>query len=229
MNKSILCALFGALPLLAAAAPGDALQATVQVESRWITADGVEKTTRFSERLVRSESHVWTERIKPTGTPKAEADEHQHAGEAHLHPSDLAGAAKLIGRDKQGAVSLSFIRTDLKTRVDMSPRDYDAVGFDGKWESAWSLVDPALIKRLALSTRASSEAGARWYERRGEGEYLRVLWSDSLKLALRIESGRDDGSRASRTVVKLDPAAAPAQPWAKLAGYTRKDYTDLLD
>ena len=228
MNKSILCALFGALPLIAAAGTAP-LVAIVQVESRWITADGVEKTTRFAERLVRSDSHVWTERIKPAGTPAAEAGEHAHAGEAHLHPSDLAGAAKLVGRDKQGKVSLSFIRPDLKTRVDMSPRDYDAVGFDGKWESAWSLIDPALVTRLAPSKRESTIAGARWYEQRANGEYMRVLWSDSLKLALRVESGRDDGSRASRTVVKLEPGAVPTQPWNSLAAYSRKDYTDLLD
>lgn len=229
MNKSILCALFGALPLIATAAPAVPLVATVQVESRWITADGVEKSTRFAERLVRSDSHVWTERIKPAGTPSGEAGEHAHAGEAHLHPSDLAGAAKLVGRDKQGKVSLSFVRTDLKTRVDMSPRDYDAVGFDGKWESAWSLIDPALITRLAPSKRESTVAGARWFEQRANGEYMRVLWSDSLKLALRVESGRDDGSRASRTLVKLEPQAAATQPWTQLSAYTRKDYTDLLD
>ena len=72
-------------------------------------------------------------------------------------------------------------------------------------------------------------ANARWYERHVAGEYLRVLWSASLKLALRVESGRDDGSRASRTIVRLDATAMPTQPWNALAAYTRKEYTDLLD
>ncbi|GAA5173783.1 hypothetical protein GCM10025771_01840 [Niveibacterium umoris] len=225
----MLCALFGALPLWAIAAPAAPLVATVQVESRWVTADGVEKTTRFVERLVRSDNHVWTERIKPAGTPSATPDEHGQPGETHLHPSDLAGAAKLVARDKQGQVTLSFVRADLKTRVDLSPRDFDAVGFDGKWDSAWSLIDPALISRLAPSARASDVAGARWYERHARGEYMRVLWSADLALALRVESGRDDGSQRTRTVVTIAPAGQTAQPWNALASYSRKDYTDLLD
>jgi len=220
----LFAALLGSSVALADAAP---LSATVVYESRVVSADGIEKRTRFSERLVRTDSVVWTERVIPADASHEKATHEE--GHDHLHPADLARAARYLSRDAGGQLRLAFVLDEERTVVGAEPRDFDQLGFDGNWPMSWSLFDPAQLKSLKQTERKTAEAGASWYEAHGQGRFIRVLWSESRRIALEIESGTDDGSRWNRTQVRLDAKPPAALPWQRLAKYHRKDYVDLLD
>jgi len=220
----LIAALLGSSVALADAAP---LSATVVYESRVVSADGIEKRTRFSERLVRTDSVVWTERVIPADASHEKATHEE--GHDHLHPADLARAARYLSRDAGGQLRLAFVLDEERTVVGAEPRDFDQLGFDGNWPMSWSLFDPAQLKNLKKTNRQSAEAGAVWYETRGQGRFIRVLWSEPRRIALEVESGTDDGSRWNRTQVQLDARPQATLPWQRLAKYQHKDYVDLLD
>ncbi len=217
----LLALLFCSSVALAEPAP---LTGTVTYESRLITHDGIEKRTRFSERLVRTATDVWTERVIPAEAAHAHDESHDH-----LHPADLSRAARHLSLDADGQLHLRFVVEDQHTVVNAEPRDFAQLGFDGKWPASWSLFDPALLKNLQKSKRKTTEAGAIWYETRSQGRFLRVLWSQPHQLALEIVSGNDDGNRWNRTQVRLDPRQSATLPWRRLTDYQQKDYVDLLD
>ncbi|MBM3114908.1 hypothetical protein [Jeongeupia naejangsanensis] len=225
--RSLFCFALLATPLAHAAALPDAA-ATITYESRVVTAEGVTKQTRFQERWLRSKDNVWSERIVPANALPESVHEGEHGGEHdHHHDMNFATAAKYVYLDAKGVVALNFVRPAQKTVIVMGKGDYAQVGFDGSWQAAATLVDR---KQLDKMTRVAKPApdGASWYEQRQNKQYVRVLWSSARQLPLSIESGRDDGSSWSRITVA--PQALPATlPWTRMAGYTRKDYMDLLD
>jgi hypothetical protein len=211
----------------AAFADAASLSGTVVYESRLVSVDGIEKRTRFSERLVRTDSVVWTERVIPANASHEKAAHEE--GHDHLHPADLARAARYLSRNADGKLKLAFVLEDERTVVNAETRDFEQLGFDGNWPMSWSLFDPAQLKNLKKTNRKTAEAGAVWYETRGQGRFIRVLWSEPRRIALEIESGTDDGSRWNRTQVQLDVKAQATLPWQRLAKYQHKDYVDLLD
>ena len=209
--------------MLSAQTPGPDVTATVSYETRTLGPDGVEKIARFSERLIRTSRHVWTQRIVPPGA------RHEAHADPHIHASDLSTASKHISLDDKGATQLSFVRSDLHTVIQTEPRDFNQLGFDGRFASARSLIDPQQIKSMKRMTRRSKVANATWYEAKQNRQFLRVLWSQPLELALEVESGTDDLSRFSRTWVVLEKPKRTAQPWDQLQSYAQRDYVDLLD
>ncbi|GHD57912.1 hypothetical protein [Jeongeupia chitinilytica] len=223
--------MFG-LTMLAAsighAAPLPDAAATITYESRVVTAEGVTKQTRFQERWLRSKDKVWSERIVPANALPESAHDGDHGGEHdHHHDMNFATAAKYVYLDPKGAVALNFVRPVQKTVIVMGKGDYAQVGFDGSWEAAATLIDRKQLDRMSKLSKPAP-AGANWYEQRQNKQYVRVLWSSAQQLPLTIETGRDDGSSWSR--ISVARQAVPARwPWADIAGYTRKDYMDLLD
>lgn len=198
------------------------VDATLVFESRALGADGVWRSTRYSERFVRRAGHVWTARILPSGAGAAT----KVAAHGHRH-FDYELAARHVYREA-GEMRVEFADARTRMLVSVPPAEYENVGFDGSWERAASLVTAEEIARLPASGRASSVSGARWHEAERGGTYQRVLWNARLGLPMAIESGRRDGSLMRKVSVTVDAAAAEA-PWTSLRGYARKDYSDFLD
>lgn len=232
MNKIFfLIALLAPIAVQAAAPVGEdkALAAILTHESHEVTAEGVTKEFRYQERFIRSGGHVWAERILPEGIQSKPEAGHKAKGE-HEHEFNFNLAAKHIAKDAKGNLNISFANMRDKVIVAIAREEYQTVGFDGSWESAYYLVNPAAVKKLPLSKAPSPVAKARWYEKQGKEDYYRVLWAEDLELPLVIESGTRNGNRHSRIsskIVQLPQSAG--LPWMNLQNFEHKDYNDLLD
>lgn len=217
--------------------PHQDLGAVISYETQAVSSEGVHKTLRYRDRFYRTTDHVWLERILP-----AAHDEHEHenhAGHAHgdghhrldLHDINFETAAKFVSRPKQAdsQASIRYISREKELDIEVEAENYRTVGFNGSWDAAYYLIDPASLDRLKPSRRPAP-AQARWYEGGDKESYLRVLWQERKGFPLRIESGRKDGSL--RRVVDITLRELPARgklPWQNITGFTRKDYNDLMD
>lgn len=183
-------------------------------------ADGVKRTTEFSERVVRRQDQVWIERVVPAGWHT----EHAHAsgGKSHKH-LDVAAAARWVQRDAAGKASLRLASAEDKVLVDIAPTDYANVGFDGSWTAAYHLIDPASLQKLkAVGTSGDLTT----YASDDKERPLKVVWNHRLRYPVLVEASQGPSSR--RTVVQAQARAATA-PWDATRNYQRKDYSDYLD
>jgi hypothetical protein len=205
----------------AAPAPTAAdVDALVGYETQQVLSNGVTRTERWSERLIRRGDTVWAERVLP---PQARHDAApEPAGHKHF---DFDRAARLVTRDASGQTQLRFVDREHRIVVSVPKAEYGAVGFDGRWDAAASIVPAALAERMQSASGRTGDA--RWRTERAGGWSHRVLWSDAQQLALRVESQRDDGS--VRRVVSVTRAAPGDLPWSGIAGYTQKEYDDFMD
>lgn len=204
------------------------LAAILTHESHVVTAEGVSKDLRYQERFMRKNGHVWAERIVPESV-KADVEKHG-AKEGHKHDFNFNLAAKHIVKDANGIPAISFVNRHDKVIVAVGKEEYQSIGFDGSWESAYYLVNPALVRKLALSRTPSPVANARWYEKNGKDDFFRVLWAEDLELPLVIESGTRNGVRHSKVTAKIVTLPQTAVlPWVNLQNFEHKDYNDLLD
>ena len=204
------------------------LDATVTHEFRQLGGDGVLRITRYEERLVRRDGHLWTERVLPQGLPADDhgADGGRRGGHHHL---DLARAARHLQRDGR-QVRVEFVDPGRKLVVAVPEPEWDNVAFDGSWERAAMGITADELGRLRPVQRPVPEAGLEWLGLEARGRFTRVLWDPALGTVRRIESGSNDGL-AQRTIV-LTPAvrsASGALPWQRTTSFERKGYSDLLD
>ena len=208
------------------------LDAIVTHESTSVSRNGVTRTERFEERVIRRQGHVWTERVLPAA---ARAHPHDHDAKAegaeHRH-FDFEGAARHVTREGDGRTHLEYVDHKKKWTVFVPAAEYGPVGFLGNWDAEFYLVPPALIARMPVpaSRRAATPDGAMWHEERRNGWTHRVLWSNTHNYPLAIEAIRDDGTLTRRTAVKI-VAATPADrlPWRGLSGYRPRTYDDFMD
>ena len=198
--------------------------AVLTFESRQLSSEGVEKTTKFQERFIRTEDTVWSMRMLPLGTPP---HQHQPGDHQHKHDTNFVLAAKWIERGKDGQASLRFVRHETRSIIAPRRNEYASLGFDGSWEHAAYLLDRAELKSMQPLKR-KAPAGCRWYERTGNAAFTRVFWDQQRQLPRQIESGSLDGNRFNRIVIEPRPAMAP-YPWTQLSGYRAMAYEDLLD
>lgn len=221
MNAVLKSITFGVLSSasLAWAAPASdqALDLVVSYYTRVLTDEGVTREANYKERMLRRPGHVWVARVAPPTAAKKAA----HGLNAAVLPRHV--------RLEGGALVLEYVDLAAKTVVAVAPTDYANVGFDGSWEAAHSLADPARVARLPLSARASTIAGAQWHEREKDGVFERVLWDKARQLALVTESGDQAGRFYRRVQVEVAPASTITLPWEQLRGYARREYTDYLD
>lgn len=201
--------------------------ATISYEFRTVSSEGVTKDTRFQERLYRAGNQLWTERVLPKQAPHEKQDK-DHAD--HEHDLALGAAAKYIVRDERGQLNLQFVRVEDKMVIQTEPRDYPEVGFDGSWDSAYYLINPAQLKKMQKLAGKAPVANASWYEQKTNAYVRRVLWADDKQMPLLIETSSRDGSRYSKTTITPESLPAANQlPWSRLASYQRRAYIDLLD
>jgi hypothetical protein len=216
--------------------------------SKVVTAEGVTREARYEETMLRRAGHVWTARVLPGG---AQAHGHGHddddGHEAGNAGEQKAGAYKVAARKsvghkhfnpvvlprhvalEGGKPRLTYIDAQSKEVIAIPPGEYDNVGFDGSWDHAWYLLDTKGLDAMPVSKRPSAVPGARWRERERNGLYERVLWDDTRRIPLVIESGDKAGSFYNRTELKVASAATRDLPWQKLKGYAQREYADFLD
>lgn len=211
-------------PAIAVSTPDVA--ALVTYETRIVTQEGVSKSTQFQETWLRTRQRVWSERVLPkNAAPEASKAPQGHEG--HSHNMNFALAAKSIQLDAKGELKFELVRSKLQQIVEMSKSDYREVGFDGSWESTAYMLDRKQLKNMKKRS-TPAPAGEVWLESRKGGMYTMVLWSEKLQLPKIIETGNENGGSWSR--VTVEPQAMPKEmPWLKSAGFSRKDYIDLLD
>ena len=183
-------------------------------------ADGVKRSTEFSERLTRTPDSVWISRVLPQSAHSGH--DHAKGGETHKH-LDVSTASRWITRAPNGDIALRLVPNDGKTLVTVTKTDYGNVGFDGSWAAAWSLIDPATLKRMKAGPVVGELAT---YTLAEKDRRLKVVWNTKLQLPMRVESSDAGSSRQTVVQVLGTPAS---RPWDKLQGFTQKDYSDYLD
>ena len=207
----------------AVAAPLPDVDALVSFETRQVLASGITRVDTWQERLVRRDGQVWVERVLPAGSAAAhDDDEHAgHVGHAHFNAET---AARWLARGANGELTVRFVDRAHRAVVSIPRAEYGTVNFDGSYDAAASIVPAEVARRM---TRGAAQGDARWLADRRDGWSHRVLWSESRRLALRVESRSDDGSVARTVEVRLQPKAAA--PWTQLGGYEHKRYDDYMD
>lgn len=209
------------------AAPDLALEVVHRSSS--IGADGIQRDTLLTERMTRMGNTVWVERVMPAGyahpdeahkpqsASKSSRDEHKHA--------DLSAATRWIERQEGGKVRFRLVAAHDKVIVDVAPNEFATVGFDGKWDAAYHLIDPALLKKLQPGT---AESGAQWFENaKGAADTkVRILWSAKYEIPLKVIS---QSRTATRTTTTKILSVAPTKPWQAVSKFATKDYSDFLD
>lgn len=183
-------------------------------------ADGVKRSTEFSERISRTKDNVWVSRVMPL---KAHSD-HDHAkgGKEHKH-LDKSTAARWISKDATGATQIKLVPYDQKILVNVSKSDWENVGFDGSWDTAWGLIDSATLKRMEAGTPAGDFIT---YTMAEKGRNVKIVWNRTLNLPVFVKSS-DGLSRRETSVQVLKKAVS--RPWESSRSFTSKDYSDFLD
>ena len=220
MHKSSMAGLVVVAVLAAAAACAQDVELLVKHTAVSYGPDGVKRSTEFSERVSRAKDSLWISRVLPA----ASHSDHDHAkgGKDHKH-IDVTTASRWISRDASGAVQMRLVPKDEKVVVAISKTDYGNVGFDGSWAAAWSLVDPAALKRMKAS---ATVGGLTTYTLIETDRAVKVVWNAKLQMPVSVESNDKTSRRQTLAQVVSSP---PVRPWEKLQGFTQKDYSDYLD
>ena len=220
MQKSSIAGLAVAALLAGAAASAQDVELLVKHTAVSNGPDGVTRSTEFSERVSRVRDTLWISRV----LPKESHSDHDHAkgGKEHKH-IDVTTASRWISRDASGAVQMRLVPNNEKVVVAVSKSDYGNVGFDGSWAAAWSLVDPAALKRMKPVGVAGDLTT---YVQTQQGRSVKVVWNSKLQMPVSVES--NDKTSRRQTLVQV-VSSAPARPWDNLQGFTQKDYSDYLD
>ena len=220
MQKSSMAVLAIAALLAGTAACAQEVELLVKHTAVSYGPDGVKRSTEFSERVLRAKDILWISRV----LPKELHSDHDHAkgGKEHKH-IDVTTASRWISRDASGAVQMRMVPNDGKVVVAVSKTDYGNVGFDGSWAAAWSLVDPATLKRMKPVGVAGDLTT---YVQTEQDRSVKVVWNSKLQMPVSVES--NDKTSRRQTLVQV-VSSPPARPWEKLQDFTQKDYSDYLD
>lgn len=193
-------------------------------ETQSLGGDGIFRTEHFQEQLIRQQNTVWVARVMPKGAHNAK--EHAQHDEDHKH-LDVSAAARLIAKDNKGQLNVRLVEFNDKAIVNIPKAEYDAVGFDGNWNTAYYLIDPATLKKFKATNRAAPQ-NTRWYESQNPQSYIHVLWDENKQYPLQVESGSLDG-RLKRTVKASVQPFPATTPWTAISKFNVKEYSDYLD
>lgn len=228
-------ALFASLGLaspLAWSAPLARSAPEVQVEVSHRTSslgsDGIQRSTAFSERVVRRGNTVWIERVLPTSVQAEHAHDHAASPSAKGHKHvNLSAATRWIEKLADGSLRLKLVAATDKVVVDVAPAEYNNVGFDGSWLAAYHLMDPSSLKAMTPGVR---EGAGRWYEAKSKADAstVRVLWDEKLELPLKVLSRNATGTTTRSTTVRV-LGSVTQNPWQNTVKYTVTEYSDFLD
>lgn len=208
------------LTIVVSMAHAQNLELLVKHSSTSNGADGVKRSTEFSERITRTADTVWISRVLPTNT-HSDID-HAKGGNEHRH-LDVATSTRWITRDANGVLKVRLVPNDQKVLVSVTRTDFGNIGFDGSWAAAWSLIDPATLQRMK-SGPASGDL--RTYTLLENDRNLKVIWNTRLQIPTLVQSFDKTSRRETLVQVMATPAV---MAWDKLQGYATKDYSDYLD
>ena len=221
---AIAIALATQLATAASAAPEEpggrspAVSAVITHETIDVDAEGVTRTSRYQERLVRTGEQVWIERIFPAGLAPAAARD--------AHEINVRVAARWFTRVGKDDVRVALVSAADRVVFDLRAEELEDFGLGRRFAIAGQLVDLAALAPLD----AAAPDGARWYQRTTASGYVRVLWSTRLALPLLIESGTSNGRSQARTTVQPEALAAGARrPWDQVASFAHRELSDLAD
>ena len=210
---------------LAAAPPVSAVLAHEITEQG---SDGVTRTTRFQERFIREGDQLWIERVLPALTQGDGAARKVRFEQDH-NELNVQTAPRYVHATKAGSASLLLVDPKRRATFSAGPEDYAHLGFSGRWTAESHLIDPAELRKMKVSMRATQVAGAHWFETKTESDYTCILWSETLQFPLAIETGALDGHYQSRTNVRLDTGKNPRRPWTQVQDYAAREISDLGD
>lgn len=184
------------------------------------SADGLEKTTRYQEQFVRDSTRVWQQRILPNNKHIE-----QHTEEAtHFHAEE---AARLVSMSAQ-QLGLVYVDTKKKQQIQVQPREFESVAFDGDWAGAYFLLHSKNLAKLQ-SLAKPAPAGAAWYVYETKQQRLTVLWSNTWQLPLSILQEDLHGLKKQHRITITPQASLTTAPWQAIQHYHRKDFLDTLD
>ena len=206
----------------AQAAPDVTLEVTHQ--SNVLGADGIKRSTVFTECVVRQGDTVWIERVMPPGAHLEDDHAKAKVGAAKDHKhADLSAATRWIQRLPDGKLKFRLVAMHDKVVVDIAPAEYATVGFDGAWLAAYHLIDPAVLKTLKPGEVTPQ---GQWFENTKGRNSVRVLWDVKREMPLQVLSQSPNGNRT--TTVKV-LSTSVKNPWDVTKKFDQKDYSDFLD
>ncbi|WP_431511683.1 hypothetical protein [Variovorax sp. DAIF25] len=216
---------------LAAGAAGDAQapdqNLRIQHHVLSIGKDGVQRESRYADRMFRRAGTVWIERELPAAL---RADHEHEARDAKVHighaHADNTAAPLWLRRDATGKVEVGMVLRAQRKVIEVDAANYGNVGYGGSWAHAYWLVDPAVLPRMK-SLGAAGPGVQRYEQQQGEST-VRIDWDVAGRYARRIEQRNAHGT--SFNTMTVAPIAAPKTlPWQTAEAYERGDYSDLLD
>ncbi len=214
------------LGLLVMGAAQAAPDVTLEVihQSNTLGADGIKRSTVFTERVVRQGDTLWIERLMPPGAHPEDdhAKAKMGAAKDHKH-ADLSAATRWIQRLPDGKLKFRLVSMHDKVVVDIAPAEYATVGFDGAWLAAYHLIDPAVLQTLKAGETTSQ---GQWFENQKGRNSVRVLWDAKREMPLQVLSQGPTGKRS--TIVKVLSSTAKT-PWDVTKKFSQKEYSDFLD
>ncbi len=195
----------------------------VQHELSSLGADGVRRDATFTERVYRASETVWIEREIPHGAH--DEAEHAKADKGHKH-LDTAAAARWIERQPSGKLSVRLVSDATRTTYEVNPAEYENIGFDGSWATAYHLLDPALLK--TMTANGSARDGVQEYRAKRGNEQVTVQWDVAGQYPRLVQSRNASGTQ--KKVTRVTAIASPqAAPWSRTKPYVKGEYTDLMD
>lgn len=215
---------------LAAAAAGDAAAPDQNLRIAHhvlaIGKDGVQRESRYADRMFRRAGMVWVEREMPAALQAG----HDHADDAKTHighaHADTTAAPLWVQRGADGKAQVTMVLRGQRKLIEVDAPNYGNVGYGGSWAAAYWVMDPARLGQMRPAGPA--RAGVQPYRSEKDGRTLRVDWDVAGQYPRRIE--RRDAHGTSVNVTTVTAVAAPKTlPWRALQGYARGDYSDLLD
>jgi hypothetical protein len=185
--------------------------------------DGVTRETSYSENLYRNGSQLLFVRNTPSFSMKKDA--HQHRDERHF---DSSLCPQLITLKKNGEVDFTFLDLENKVRIEVPKVEFNSVGFSGSWISSYSLVDPAIFKKMTKKG-LGSQADTVWYEQTNDKSFTRILWDEKNKIALDVEVSNKDGSIKKSSKSKLINMNTSSPLFASANTFKSKVISDYRD
>jgi hypothetical protein len=185
--------------------------------------DGVTRETSYSENLYRNGSQLMYVRSVPASSGKKAS--HEHRNERHF---DSSLSPQLVTLKKNGEVDFTFLDLDNKTRIEVPKVEFNSVGFSGSWISSYSLVDPAIFKKMARKG-PGSQSNTVWYEQIDDKVSTRILWDEKNKIALDVEVSNKDGSMKKSSKSKMINLNASNPLFASANIFKSKVISDYRD
>jgi hypothetical protein len=185
--------------------------------------DGITRETSYSENLYRNGSQViYVRNVPAVAKNKGLHDRHD---ERHF---DSSLSPQLVALKKNGEVNFTFLDLKNKTRIEVPKVEFNSVGFSGSWVDSYSLVDPAIFKKM-VKKGPGTQANTIWYEQINDKGSTRILWDEKNTIALEVEVSNKDGSMKKSSKSKLINHNASNPLFASANTFQTKVISDYRD